>query len=338
MATAVGVLRAVPGRFVATLRTRLGLLLGLAGWSGGKPPEIGPSPPTPSSSRGLPIRVCHPRRAWGFAVPAEWAASLRPRPPRAGGSGAPALWGFLVQPRWGLPSPLQSGEPCAGQRSPDGELRPGDAIRLPAPALSLGDWKGWGDRCTQTPLPGRIWRWPGPPLRKDNSVGTRLLHPFCLFFWNFLWRLGWRKGSQSLEKFEYRFQEVGCEPRLLLKIAPSHPPPQALFKFGGFGWGALAALVFLVPCKASWRLKSFEHSYSSGSGHLKAKPASAWHQSVTLRNHQCPPRRSSWRPVPESRAGEWRSGVGGGGRPLQTNLSASCHSGPPWIFNFAPFN
>ena len=55
-----------------------------------------------------------------------------------------------------------------------------------------------------------------------------------------------------MEKFEYRFQEVGCEPRLLLKIArfpPLPPIPPALFKFGGFGCGALQPLFSLFLAK-----------------------------------------------------------------------------------------
>ena len=100
--------------------------------------------------------------------------------------------------------------------------------------------------------------------------------------------------------------------------APPHPP--RAFQVWRIWLRSLAALVFLIPCKASWRLKSFEHSYSSRSGHLKAQFASAWHQSVTFRNSQCPPQRSSWRPVPESRAGEWRSGVGGEATPEQLDV------------------
>lgn len=60
------------------------------------------------------------------------------------------------------------------------------------------------------------------PLRKDNSVGTRRLNPF--FFLKTFYG-GWGGVSQPLEKFEYRFQEVGCEPRLLLKIARFPPLP-----------------------------------------------------------------------------------------------------------------
>lgn len=229
MATALGVLRAVLGRFVPTLRTRPGLL-GHAGCSGGKPLEDRPSPPPPNSSevsrsesgirdglRALPPglggqRPCGPDlRAPEASAPWPFGGSLRSL------DGGPRLlfrMGSLV---------LGSGAPA--RRSPDGEPRPGDAIRLPGPSALLGGQKGLGWSVHPDPSPWADLTLARTPLRKDNSVGARRLNPF-FFFETFYG--GWGGVSQPLEKFEYRFQEVGCEPRLLLKIArfpPPHPTP-----------------------------------------------------------------------------------------------------------------
>lgn len=155
----------------------------------------------------------------------------RPRGPDLRAPGAPAPWPFggsLRSLDGGARLLFRMGSPVLGngapaRRSPDGKLRPGDAIRLPGPSALFGGTERTGVIGAPRPLSLGGSDAGQDPLRKDNSVGTRRLNPFFFFLESFYG--GWGGVSQSLEKCEYRFQEVGCEPRLLLKIARFPPPP-----------------------------------------------------------------------------------------------------------------
>lgn len=153
-------------------------------------------------------------------------------------------------------------------RRPDGEPGPGNSFRFPGPATHCSlcePWKGWVGLRTQTLLPCQTLNWPG----RLKSVWLDGYKALKSVFWNFFLEGGWGeegKCSQPLEKFAYWFREVGCEPRLLLKIYPFLPPPTPLPPPGFSSLEDLAAEPYSpwFPYSLQSAVQnSFEHSYPS---------------------------------------------------------------------------
>ena len=143
--------------FLGTRGARVG-----SSWRTGQAPR--PRTPVrsldPSLASATGLGLCRP--GWVGSVPAA-QTSARRRLRRPGPLGVPCAASM------GAPvSSSEWGALCSAAEPPPGGARtgsrvPGVQFVYPAPALSCGDRKDWGDRCTQTPLPGRIWRWPGTP-------------------------------------------------------------------------------------------------------------------------------------------------------------------------------
>lgn len=125
--------------------------------------EFGALPPGTGGQR----RSCPDLRAPGALLPqSSGCSSCIPDSARVSGAGSGAL--CSAAPAW---------------RSPDqtGSRVRGINFVFRAPPLSLGAWKDWVGRRTQTPLPGRTLSWPG--RLKQRQLGR--YKALKSVFWNF---------------------------------------------------------------------------------------------------------------------------------------------------------